>query len=398
LGGAGMFATKKMLDGGIVDAGSGTHKLLEASSRASLYSGIGKKILGPIGGLIGGAIGTISGLNKASKDGIEKRINNQLKKKGITLNGDYSKRNLKGINEALATGKISDRLRKQLELNGDEDIIEQIEKKSKKKEREKERIKQEKQEKKNDKIKKIKSFFGIKDSEEEDKNGKVRKKKTIDKAIFNVKEGYFSRIVAKDSKTKGGEKKSIFNKSFNSLFGKDDKNTVVSKVSSAQTSETSLKGTYESINLKENSKLDSSNLFDIGKEIRNAIIEGFTIVSKGDIVKKKNDSSVNINKGVNDGVSNIQGKTEEGQGTFFKNTNNANSAQERINETPVKTTPTEINLNIKGEIKLTADDGKYLKINIAEYMKDERVKTEITKMIMEQISRIEKQSIVKERP
>lgn len=399
IGGAGMFATQKMVNSGVIDAGSGTHKLLEATSRASLYGGIGSKFLGPIGKLVGGAVGLISGWHKASKDGVEKKINNQLKKKGITLNGDYSKRNLKGINEALATGKISDRLRKQLELNGDEDVLEQIEAKAKKKEREKKRIEQEKQEKRAATIKKIKSFFGIKDSEEEkDKNGKVKKKKIIDKAIFNVKEGYFSRIVAKGSKTKGGEKKSIFNKFFNSLFGKDEKNTVVSKVSSAQTSETSLKGTYESINLKENSKLDSSSLFDIGKEIRNAIIEGFTIVSKGDIVKKKNDSSVNINKGANDGVSNIQGKTEEGQGTFFKNTNNANSVQERINETPVKTTPTEINLNIKGEIKLTADDGKYLKINIAEYMKDERVKTEITKMIMEQISRIEKQSIVKERP
>lgn len=76
-----------------------------------------------LGKHIGGFIGKIQGKRvKKNRDIVDK----QLSKYGIERKGDYSVRELKKIDEALQTGKLSNKMRKKLIKDGDVDIVEKI--------------------------------------------------------------------------------------------------------------------------------------------------------------------------------------------------------------------------------------------------------------------------------
>lgn len=139
LGIAGMIGnhyTDKAIAEGKMTAGGTGHHLAKAGSQALTYGGTGMAIgslFGPvgtaIGAAVGGAIGAGVGLYQANKAKHKKVVEEQLAQKGIQMKGDYSRGELKDIDKALQTGKISDGLRRTLIASGDMAIVNEIQNK-----------------------------------------------------------------------------------------------------------------------------------------------------------------------------------------------------------------------------------------------------------------------------
>lgn len=165
--------------------GSAIGKTAGAGIGAAIGTALGAAIpipvLGPIiGGVIGEKLGKFVGgtIGKIQ----DKRVKNnraildtQLQKYGIQRKGDYSVSVMKDIDKALQTGKMTDKLRRKLLAQGDQDILDRINK-----------VKADKREEKKNKIKKIASAFGI----GKKKEGEEVKKK-IGTANFEVGTAYF---------------------------------------------------------------------------------------------------------------------------------------------------------------------------------------------------------------
>jgi len=107
--------------GAAVGAAAGAAALAWIPVVGPLVGGVVGEFLGKH---IGGFIGKIQGNRvKKNRDIVDK----QLSKYGIERKGDYSVRELKKIDEALQTGKLSNKMRKKLIKDGDADIVEKIE-------------------------------------------------------------------------------------------------------------------------------------------------------------------------------------------------------------------------------------------------------------------------------
>ena len=128
VGAAGNIATDMLVDSGKIKKGGAAHTAMKVGSTALEGAAIGA-ILGPVGAAVGAAVGGI----KMAKIKREMAIDNRLQSMGIERKGEYGARSYKLIDKALATGKISNRMRRKLERNGDIDILNAIEKKKEEK-------------------------------------------------------------------------------------------------------------------------------------------------------------------------------------------------------------------------------------------------------------------------
>lgn len=145
VGAVGNIATDALVESGKIEKGGVGHHigkgLSGAASGAALGMMIGSVIPGvgtAIGGAIGAVGGAVVGLVQAGKAKQERLLEAKTSQLGIEVKGKYGRGKLKSINEALDTGKISKRMRKKLEANGDFALLAQIDKVGEKKKKEKE--------------------------------------------------------------------------------------------------------------------------------------------------------------------------------------------------------------------------------------------------------------------
>lgn len=112
--------TGRIKKGGALNTG------LTVGSKMAEYAGMGA-MLGPWGALGGALVGAVVGGVKAAKVKREVAMDNKLERMGIERKGDYGARQLKKIDKGLAKGKkISNKLRRKLEREGDFELLEQI--------------------------------------------------------------------------------------------------------------------------------------------------------------------------------------------------------------------------------------------------------------------------------
>lgn len=134
VGAAGNIATDMLVDSGRIKKGGGAHTAMKVGSTALEGAAMGA-ILGPVGAAVGAVAGAAIGAVKMAKVKREMAVDNKLQSMGIERKGNYGARSYKLIDKALATGKISNRMRRKLERNGDIDILNAIEKKKEEKEK-----------------------------------------------------------------------------------------------------------------------------------------------------------------------------------------------------------------------------------------------------------------------
>ena len=185
IGAVGNIATDALVDSGKMKKGGVGHHLAKGASGALEGAAIGM-LLGPWGAAAGAIIGGTIGLVKAGKAKQERILDEKLEGTGIKVKGKYNRSKLKDINEALSTGKISRKMRKKLEKQGDDAILNKIDEKAKqKRDKRRERIKES--------VNGIKSIFGLgSDIKKNDTNLKV--------AHFTVGNAYFNGGIGSGSK------------------------------------------------------------------------------------------------------------------------------------------------------------------------------------------------------
>lgn len=246
--------------------GSAIGKTAGAGVGAAVGAALGS-FAGPIGTIVGGVAGEFLGKHIGGFIGgiQDKRItrnrevvDSQLSKRGVTRKGDYNVSTLKGIDKALQSGEMSDRLRRRLLKQGDVDIVKQIE-----------TVKAQKKEAKEDaKDRRVERFNKLRG-----KDGK----KDIKTAYFNVGQGVFSGVEIKPDKA--GPKSPRFapvgpsvkgttetGKPFNTLFGNRK------KVSEEDVNGRRNENKNNSFNFTINGSIDlktsNGDKFDILNEIR----------------------------------------------------------------------------------------------------------------------------------
>lgn len=171
--GAGLdIATDLLVDSGKIEKGGTAHGAMNIGAKALEFGGLGA-MFGLPGAAIGAAIGAGVGAMQISKIRKQERVDNKLESLGIERKGKYSGHSYKLINEALDSGKISNRMRRKLERKGDIAMLNKIDEVKKQKE-------EEKQAKKDRKAERWAKFFG---------KGKVLQ--NADKAYFTVNSAYF---------------------------------------------------------------------------------------------------------------------------------------------------------------------------------------------------------------
>jgi hypothetical protein len=145
VGAVGNILTDRAVEKGKMKKGGTGHHLAKGASGAATGAAIGLTIgsifpvIGSaVGTAVGAAIGGTIGLLKAGKAKQERLLEAKTSQLGIEVKGKYGRGKLKSINEALDTGKISKRMRKKLEANGDFALLAQIDKVGEKKKKEKE--------------------------------------------------------------------------------------------------------------------------------------------------------------------------------------------------------------------------------------------------------------------
>lgn len=145
VGAAGNVATDMLVDSGKIQKGGAGHTAMKVGSTtlegAALGATIGSIFPG-IGTAVGAAIGAIGGAVvggvKMAKVKREMALDNKLKTLGVERQGNYGARGLNKIDKALTTGKISKRLRRKMEKEGDIALLNEIDKAGEVKKKEKE--------------------------------------------------------------------------------------------------------------------------------------------------------------------------------------------------------------------------------------------------------------------
>ena len=137
VGAIGNVATDSLVASGKMKKGGVGHHLAKgasgAASGAAIGAMVGSVIPGfgtAVGAVLGGIGGAVTGLLKAGKAKQERILEGKLKDTGVTVNGKYNRRKLKGINAALETGEVSKRLRRKIEKSNDHELLALIDKKT----------------------------------------------------------------------------------------------------------------------------------------------------------------------------------------------------------------------------------------------------------------------------
>ena len=171
--------------------GTAVGRTAGAGIGAAIGAGLGS-ILGPLGTIAGGIAGEWLGkhiggfVGKIRDNAVVKNrtaVDSQLKQYGIQRKGDYGVSKLKDINEALQTGKMSNKLRRKLMKEGDIDIVNQVDAIKKQKEEDREARKDRRAERKGK------------------KRGEGPRK--VNTAYFTIQNGIFEGIKADGKNNKG---------------------------------------------------------------------------------------------------------------------------------------------------------------------------------------------------
>ena len=155
IGAAGDIATDLLVDSGKIKKGGAAHGALKIGSKTAEFAALGTAIAPGIGTAIGAVVGAAIGAHQFRKARRENVVDNQLSSIGIERKGKYTSSQLKDMDKALQTGKMSNSLRKKLLREGDTEIVNQINAVKKGKEEEKE-AKREKRLEKREEIEKRK--------------------------------------------------------------------------------------------------------------------------------------------------------------------------------------------------------------------------------------------------
>ena len=147
VGAAGNIATDYLVETGKMKKGGAGHMAAKIGSTALEGAAMGA-LLGPIGAAVGAAIGGIVGTAKVTKIRREMSLDSQLSTLGLERKGNYGARQLRKIDEALQTGKMSNRLRRKLAREGDTDLINKINEVKAQKDSEKEARREKRQQRK----------------------------------------------------------------------------------------------------------------------------------------------------------------------------------------------------------------------------------------------------------
>ena len=116
---AGKAADKALSIGGATASGAALGATIGSFIPILGQTGIGQLA----GALIGGTVGAIRGSSKVKKRGLYR----ELGEGGISLNGDYSNKELKAIRAAMkGSGEVSDKLMEKMQKNGDTVAIDQL--------------------------------------------------------------------------------------------------------------------------------------------------------------------------------------------------------------------------------------------------------------------------------
>ena len=200
----GNILTDNAIEKGKMKKGSAGHTAAKMASQAATWGGMGAAIgsaVPVIGTAVGAVVGAIGGatvgLIQAKKAKAENILDAQLQSMDITREGKYSRKKLNDIDEALNTGKMSNKLRRKLIQQGDMEIV--------------------------NKIKEVK-----KGKDEEAENAK----KTINNAKFNVRNASFNGVAL------GSLAPSIFGGASNAVIrGKQLDGNVTDRIRRGKTNE-----------------------------------------------------------------------------------------------------------------------------------------------------------------
>lgn len=193
IGLAGSITEDILLANGKMKKGSTGHTALHIGSKAAEFAGWGS-LLGPVGTIAGAALGTIVGSVQMAKIKREMGLDNKLSQMGIERKGNYGAKQLKKIDKALTNGKkISNRLRRKLEREGDFEMLAQID--AAQENRKAEKLAN-KEKRKAEKLERIKARHSGGDN--------ISK---IKEAKFNVGIGYFS--IDKENKSNNKNKTTL---------------------------------------------------------------------------------------------------------------------------------------------------------------------------------------------
>lgn len=130
--------TDNLVEKGKIKKGSAGHSAAKAGAGALKGAGWGLTAAGILSlipgvniaaapaALIAAGIGAYAAHRKVVKQRRESALDTQLEAKGIERKGNYSARKLKKIDNALQTGRISNRLRRKLAYEGDTALIDEI--------------------------------------------------------------------------------------------------------------------------------------------------------------------------------------------------------------------------------------------------------------------------------
>lgn len=153
---AGNITENILLSKGKMKKGGNAHTALHIGSKAAEFAGLGT-LLGPVGTIAGAALGTIVGSVQMAKIKREMGLDNKLSQMGIERKGDYGAKKLKKIDKALTTGKISRKVRRKMEREGDFEMLAQVD--AAKEQKREEKIAR-KEKRKSDRLERIKARNG----------------------------------------------------------------------------------------------------------------------------------------------------------------------------------------------------------------------------------------------
>lgn len=194
-GSMGNTLTDSALASGKMKVGGAGHALARVGSTAASWGGTAAMLTGnnpyaiAAAALIGGIVGGV----KFAKEKRTAALDNKLAQMGIERKGDYGAKKLKKIDKALTTGKISRKVRRKMELEGDFEMLAQID--AAQENRKAEKLAN-KEKRKAEKLERIKARHSGGDN--------ISK---IKEAKFNVGVGYFS--IDKENKSNNKNKTTL---------------------------------------------------------------------------------------------------------------------------------------------------------------------------------------------
>jgi len=163
IGAMGNIGTDIALEKGLIKNGGVMHGAFRIGSTAAEGAGMGMMLapllgpLAPIAPAMGAAAGAIVGAVKFAKETRTAALDKKLAQMGIERKGDYGAKKLKKIDKALTTGKISRKVRRKMEREGDFEMLAQID--AAKEQKREEKIAR-KEKRKSDRLERIKARNG----------------------------------------------------------------------------------------------------------------------------------------------------------------------------------------------------------------------------------------------